>query len=207
MEAFKHIPLRFLDGFLEGLSIRIGLHQTYRAMETDRGDPLEGVAEYKVDRLEPAHEHLPEFAAARAAIGFPELGGKFRNIIFQDNTIRYVAPPAYLFCCSSEPDFDRCKRHDEAIVRIKSLPMLATLLRASRPDILEAAQIGPVTYEQRSVNPFRGGLLEVDPFRKSKRFEIEKEIRLAWRVLTQEAVPEYLDLKAPLAAAGFERIA
>ena len=206
LEGFKHIPLQFIDAFSNGSSIRIGLHQTYRTMEGRRGDRLEGVAEYAIDRLEPRHERLPEFAAARAAIGFPEGVGPGHNFVYQNNTIRYIAPPSYLFCCSSEADFARCGPHAEGIVRIKNLRTLAGLLRAARPDLLGQWRGGPVEYQARSVNPFREGLLAVDPFHKSHDFAFENELRISWETV-EEGTPDYLDLKAPLAVALFERIA
>lgn len=173
-------------------------------MEGERGDPLEGVAEYQIQRLSPAHELLPRYADEREAVGLPR-GGVPENVVYMNNVVRYVAPPSYLFCCSARPDFSRCKEKREAIVRVKDMTGFAVMVRAGRPDLLASATLGPVRYQARSVNPFDAGLLDVDPFCKSSLFAFEDELRICWPTMFD--TQQYVRIQAPLAAGYLERIA
>lgn len=205
MKGYKHIPGQFADALCSGESIQIGLHSYYRATEGERGDPLEGVAEYQVDSLEPAHMMLPEYGDAREAVGLPRDLSHIQHLVFGQNTIRRIAAPAYLFCCSWTPDFSRVKEKGEAIVLIRDLRRFAFLVQAARPMSLNLPRVGAVTYERRSGNPFRQGLIDVDPFKKSMALRFENELRVAWP--TGEDQPGLIQLAVPAVAGLMEVIA
>ena len=212
MIAYKHISdgpedrlptgLTPAESFEAGISIQLGLFSTYRAMEGDRADPLEGVAEYHVPAATAAHLQDGEFAHARAIMGIR--GTMHESCLFQDNTVRRILRDNYIFCCSSEPDLSRIDL-GERIYEIHQLDNFAHRLTVAAFGTLSFIRIGPVTYEKRSANPFLDRLLVEDAFRKSDRFQPEHEIRVVWDTLT-DAGP-FLRLRSPRAAKLVSRVA
>lgn len=184
MIAFKHVPAEFAEGFRTGQSIQVGSLAHYRAAEGERGDRLEGVAEYQFGRPQPYDEFNPDLAHVRKffdeKLGIPITGSFSRNILVTDNVIRYVQPTIYIFCMSSQPDFTRLDKGD-LIFKVTDVELFAHRLAMRSNGVLGGAVVGSVRYGIRSIDPLRSGsLLEEGPFFKSADLNWENEIRVAW---------------------------
>ncbi len=210
-KIYKHIDAKYADGFESGTSIAIGTLSSYRALEGERGDRLEGVAEYVTGEqfLSPQQLSHPQFAEARRLTGLPPDGfdpTRFNNVLIGGNTVRYIEPTTYIFCASLEPDLSRVDM-GEAIFEISSIDLFAHRLSKARSSLLARAQWGKVVYETRSANPFRGGHVNRGPFFKSKDMEWENEFRLVWRVLANQSGLDREIVSAPRTASLIKRIA
>jgi hypothetical protein len=209
LKVYKHVPLAFAQSFANGTSIQLGTFESYGTGEGDRVDNLEGIVEYRQDWLEPMHQHLPEFARARKFFGLPEEGFSGNHVIMGGNVVRIKIPQSYIFCCSSEPDYNRCDL-GEAIFEITALDLFAH--RVAKADFYHLGQfrIGPVRYENRSIDPFSEDLIdaqwpEVDPFAKDIRFQKEREIRVVWT--SHNIDNERIQVNAPKVASLIDRLA
>lgn len=205
MLGYKHMDRGLADRFGTGASIQIGTFEYYRNMEGERADPLEGTVEYKVDRLQSAQAHLPEYAEARQLFWLPADGiGPGQHLVFHNNVVRFRLPPSYIFCCSRLPD-EKLIAEGQAVFEIDALDLFAHRLTKALSHVLISAKAGVVQYENRSVNPFDGSILNHDPFKKSTRFSHENEIRVVWQAIQTEK--EFLRIAAPRVAPLLKRIA
>lgn len=177
MKAFKHVPLEFADAFAAGTSIQIASLEYYRRLENDRADQLEGVAEYVVPVATPEQLGSEDYADIREALMLPRAPIHLGSYV--GNVARHVSPPHWVFCASLQPDLGRSVL-GEAVFEISNLDLFAHRVSMRSPTHLGCMAIQPVSYEQRSQNPFEAGLLHVDPFKKDINFQFENEVRVVW---------------------------
>lgn len=112
--GYKHVRKGDLSAkFERGSSIRVGTLSYYRAMEGQRGDRFEGVAEYVIGNLEPSDGVDPKHEAVRKKINtIFRIPWNNPNIAMHHVAFRFVVPHMYIFCLSDRPDPGLRDTHD-----------------------------------------------------------------------------------------------
>ncbi len=184
IKAFKHVHSDYADKFRTGESIQIATYEHYRQGEGDRVDPLEGIS---VNRSDTGNIFREAKFGNPDAIRFIDsiIGEGWKkvettNLIMQNNTLRTILEPSYIFCASTSPDTSRLEAGERCFM-IHDLMEFAYQLARVRPDCLVGFQIAPVSYELRDVDVLRDGFRETSPFLKSSIFQPENEIRIVFK--------------------------
>ncbi len=202
--GYKHIDPKYADAFAGGASIQLATFEHYRKLEFARRDDLEGAVRYEIDHTN-HFEDNPGWQAVQPIID--ELGGAAgMEVQLQDVTVITNLPPAYLFCCSWEPD-QQLIAEGMAVFEIADLRAFGKRLRRDNRRQLGRMHVGEVTYVAREGNPFAGQIPPQGPFYKDPKFSSENELRLVFEAAPDPPPEPVIRIASPLAARLVRRIA
>jgi hypothetical protein len=202
--GYKHIDANYADAFERGESIQLATFEHYRNLEFERRDEMEGSARYHVDNAFPKADH-PGWLAMKPLMDLtgapPEMAVQMHNV-----TLIARLPPAYLFCCSWEPNQELIAK-GIAVYEIADLRTFGKRLRWDNRRQLGRMQVGEVSYAARSGNPFAGETPPQGPFFKDPEFAGENELRLVFEAAPDLPPEPVIRIASPLAARLVRRIA
>jgi len=213
MRAFKHVPAAFADAFERGEQIKIGTFGYYRALDGPRRDPLEGLAvsipSPIIGDFDPGNPEQSAQDRALRSVGIVIEGAGVAIDLraFGNRRISQVSE-AYLFCCSSEPNWSLAE-NGQVIFEITDLGAFARELALSEPTLLGAPDVRRVTYAQRAVDTLYAEAPTPDPFIKDIACAGEKEIRIMWPLPASSSpvrVPSSKIVHCPAAAKFIQKL-
>lgn len=202
--GYKHIDPKYADAFARGASIQLATFEHYRNLEFARRDDLEGAVRYEIDNTNHWDDN-PGWQAVQPIID--ELSGiTGKQVQLQNVTVMTKLPPAYLFCCSWEPD-QQLIAQGQAVFEISNLRAFGKRLHRDNRRQLGRMHVGPVSYVARSGNPFAGETPPEGPFYKDPKFTSENELRLVFETAPDPPPEPVIRIASPLAARLVRRIA
>jgi hypothetical protein len=201
--GFKHMDPKYADAFASGASIQLATFEHYRGLEFARRDEMEGTVRYHVD-----HTSHPEDNPGWRVVGpiVESMSGENARIEMFNTTIQTSLPPAYLFCCSWEPD-QQLIAEGMAVFEIADLRTFGKRLLRDNPRKLGRMHVGEVSYVPRTGNPFAGATPPEGPFFKDPKFASENELRLVFEAAPDPPPEPVIRIGSPLAARLLRRIA
>jgi hypothetical protein len=202
--GYKHMDPEHADAFARGASIKLGTYEHYRKGEDPRADKMEGMVQYDVDHtFHPADN--PGWQAMQPVID-EAVAATGMAVQMQDVTVITNLPPAYLFCCSWEPD-KQLIAQGQAVFEISDLRAFGKPLRRDNARKLGKMHVGELSYVARSGNPFTGQTPPEGPFYKDPKFSSENELRLVFEAAPDPPPEPFIFIASPLAARLVRRIA
>lgn len=202
--GYKHMAPKYADAFAAGASIQLATFEHYRGLEFSRRDEKEGAVHYHVDHtFQPADN--PGWQAMQPVID-EAVAATGMTVQMQDVTVITNLPPAYLFCCSWEPD-QQLIAEGMAVFEIADLRIFGKRLRQDNRRQLGRMHVGEVTYVAREGNPFAGETPPQGPFYKDPKFTSENELRLVFEAAPDPPPEPVIRVASPLAARLVRRIA
>lgn len=202
--GFKHIDAKYADAFERGASIQLATFEHYRKLEFARRDDLKGAVRYAIDHTNHFDDN-PGWQVMDPIL--KEMGGAFgAQIQLEDVDVITHLPPAYLFCCSWEPD-QQLIAQGQAVFEISNLRAFGKRLRSDNRRHLGRIHVGEFSYVARSGNPFTGQTPPEGPFYKDPKFSSENELRLVFEAAPNPPPEPVIRIASPLAARLVRRIA
>lgn len=199
MKAYKHIDKEYAARFASGESIQVGLMSAYQEGEGTRVDPLEGRVSNKINYLRtntvtPAHQ----MALRSVGIWIDGTG----SLTVRNGTGIMTLAPRLIFCASSAPN-EALRAEGQSIYEISDFEAFATILTQADPKLLSEPLVGKVIYKRREGDAILQGPVFPEPFAKSERFSLEKELRIVWAPTNERE--KYQRIRALDAAALIRR--
>ena len=167
--------------WLEAGPLKLGTWRDYGTLENGRGDPYDSSVAVHSGRL---HSGDYNHFKALQRIGLVSADADHdphSNIIAAYNTI-VVRAPEYLILCMSECGCSHNPNPDtpKALFEISGIHTMARRLMRLHPDRLGRYKIQRVKYRRREYSALESEYPAPDPFVKSERFSVEREIRLVF---------------------------
>lgn len=202
-KGYKHVDRSVAQQVQDG-SVKLGTYESYRSGEGPRVDKLEGATFARMGTFRQGMGISSKDNDALRNMGI-YVGPECRGNVISDNSHLIELPPAYIFCCSKEPDFELAERQGQAIFEIANLSAFADEVTRASSDVLGKRYLGSVRYKVRSGDPFKIGPIYPDPFIKAPRFAFEKELRIVWP-LAEKPAEESMILNVPAVSRLLQRI-
>lgn len=202
--GYKHMDQEYADAFESGKSIQLATFEHYREREFARRDELEGSVRYDVDHTFHPSDN-PGWQAMRPVIDETEAATGMA-VQMQDVTFITNLRPAFLFCCSWEPDQNLIAQ-GQAVFEIADIRTFGKRLRRDNRRQLGRMHAGEVSYVTRTGNPFAGETPPQGPFFKDPKFSGENELRLVFEAASDPPPEPIIRITSSLAARLVRRIA
>lgn len=177
IKAYKMVDPQFERAFLAGESIKIDSLENYRAMEGERGDPLEGAAKNYIGRTMVLDGMNPADVSLIRSIGI-DISFCYKPSFTNISSVQSLQPMR-IFCASLAPDFSKAKDMGCSLIEITDLLKFAATINRQNPHLGEV-RWSPVEYVAREADLSISAPVRPHPFKKSQDFAWENEIRLLW---------------------------
>jgi hypothetical protein len=201
MKAYKHVRLDDAH-FLEKGSFRLRTLDAMRRAELGvLKDEREGIQIGKLKKYLVQPGYTSPLFIENVKHMIPGIDHPENIILFENCGFEKEALDQWIFCMTSQPD-RRAFPEYGATFKIKSVSAFARSLWRSASDRLGEPKIEVVSY--RDDTDLDAELMISSPFVKRMEFAKEKEIRIAWPIVSCDA--EVLDISSAEALRSIERI-
>ena len=192
MIAYKWVAEEYAKDFEAGY-FRIGTFQGYQTLESDRGDPTEGIAINRIEHFQTKMLGVEDANKLRS-IGM-DLRGTVGSLTIINGRHTSKMPNIFIFCASLDPEKSIVDKTGHVLYQISDFHKFCYLLSRQVPSSPSWPSVRPVKYASRFGEVFGGQIVMADPFTKSEEFAYEREIRAVWKPFVQDILPQTIRME------------